>query len=171
MDIEEMLDRLGAVIGPPPAGGVVPVPWELGPEVLGFQLPADYRAFADRYGMVSISDEPHIYTPSAAPSPQVGQPPGFEGFLYNTTEPYGHCAWLAEVYRDGDYDECPYPLFPAEGGLLKWGNNYNSDHFQSAMPAKRVDAEPAGREDAPEDRPAGPVVRGERLTGSQIRWR
>ncbi len=39
-----MLDRLGAVIGPPPAGGVVPVPWEQRPKVLGFQLPADYRA-------------------------------------------------------------------------------------------------------------------------------
>ncbi|RGD58119.1 hypothetical protein DR950_10240 [Kitasatospora xanthocidica] len=129
VDIEETLDRLGTVIGPPPAGGVVPVPWELGPEVLGFQLPADYRAFVDRYGMVSISDELHIYAPSAAPSSQVSQPLGFEGFLYDTTDPYGYCAWLAEAYRDGDHDECPYPLFPAEGGLLKWANNSNSDHF------------------------------------------
>jgi hypothetical protein len=129
VDIEEMLDRLGTVIGPPPADGVVPVPWELAPEALGFQLPADYRAFANQYGSVSISNELHIYTPSAGPSPKTGQPPGFEGFLYNTTDPYGYCAWLAEVYRDGDYEECPYPLFPAEGGVLKWGNNYNSDHF------------------------------------------
>ncbi|MFF2630482.1 hypothetical protein ACFVUN_32545 [Kitasatospora griseola] len=70
MDIEEMLDRLGTVIGPPPAGGVVPVPWELGPEVMGFQLPADYRAFVDRYGSVSIRGELHIYAPSEAPGPE-----------------------------------------------------------------------------------------------------
>ncbi|WP_459651476.1 hypothetical protein [Kitasatospora sp. Ki12] len=82
-----MLDQLGAVIGPPPESGVVPVPWEHAPGELGFQLPADYRAFADRFGMVSISDELHIYTPSAAPSPQVAEPVGFEGFLFNTTEP------------------------------------------------------------------------------------
>ncbi|MFJ3219543.1 hypothetical protein ACIPLC_26925 [Kitasatospora sp. NPDC086801] len=79
--------------------------------------------------MVSISDELHIYTPSAAPSPKTEQPLGFEGFLYYTTDPYGYCAMLAQAYQDGDYDECPYPLFPAEGGLLKWGNNDNSDQF------------------------------------------
>ncbi|MFF0413431.1 hypothetical protein ACFYUY_23715 [Kitasatospora sp. NPDC004745] len=129
MDIEEMLERLGAVIGPPPAGGVTPVPWELAPAAIGFQLPADYRAFADRYGSVSISDELHIFTPTEVPSPHAAMPSGFEGFLYDTTEPYGYCAWLAECYRDGDYRECPYPLFPTEGGLLKWGNNSNSDHF------------------------------------------
>ncbi len=129
MDIEEMLDRLGVVIGPPPADGVTPVPWELAPAAIGFQLPADYRAFADRYGAVSISDELHIFTPTETPSPHAAVLSGFEGFLYDTTEPYGYCAWLAECYRDGDYRECPYPLFPAEGGLLKWGHNYNSDHF------------------------------------------
>ncbi|MFH8385871.1 hypothetical protein ACH4E7_33955 [Kitasatospora sp. NPDC018058] len=142
MDIEEMLDRLGVVIGPPPRGGVVPVPWALGPQALGFQLPADYRAFADRYGMVSISDELHVYTPSAAPSPKTGQPPGFEGFVHFTTEPYGYGAMLAQAYRDGDYDECPYPLFPAEGGLLKWGNNYNSDQFFWLMRGPDPDPDP-----------------------------
>ncbi|MFI1519425.1 hypothetical protein [Kitasatospora cineracea] len=129
MNIEEMLDRLGAVIGPPPADGVVPVPWELAPQAFGFQLPADYRAIVDRYGMVSISGELHICTPSAAPTPKTGQPLGFEGFLYYTTDPYGYCAMLAEAHKDGDDEECPYPLFPAEGGLLKWANNWNSDHF------------------------------------------
>ncbi|MFJ1796809.1 hypothetical protein [Kitasatospora griseola] len=48
MDIEEMLERLGVVIGPPPTDGVTPVPWELAPAAIGFQLPADCRAFADR---------------------------------------------------------------------------------------------------------------------------
>ncbi|MFD5560577.1 hypothetical protein [Kitasatospora griseola] len=129
MGIEELLDRLGTVIGPPPAGGVVPVPWELGPGVLGFQLPVDYRAFIDRYGMVSIRGELHIYAPSTAPTPAIGQPLGFEGFLYYTTDPYGYCASLAQAYLDGDYDECPYPMFPAEGGLLKWGNNYSAAQF------------------------------------------
>ena len=129
MNVEEMLDRLGAVIGPPPEGGVAPVPWELGPEVMGFQLPSDYRAFVDRYGKVSISGELHICTPSAAPGPKVEQPLGFEGFLYYTTEPYGYCGMLAQAYADGDHEECPYPLFPAEGGLLKWANNWNSDQF------------------------------------------
>ncbi|WP_157171036.1 hypothetical protein [Nocardia araoensis] len=129
MNIEEMLDRLGSAIGPPPVGGVVPVPWELGPEAIGFQLPTDYRAFIDRYGMVSIRNELHIFAPSAAPSPKTGQPLGFEGFLYYTTDPYGYCAMLAQAYQGGDYDECPYPLFPAEGGLLKWGNNWCSDQF------------------------------------------
>ncbi|MFJ8441418.1 hypothetical protein [Kitasatospora griseola] len=129
MSIEGILDRLGAVIGPPPAGGVVPVPWELGPEVMGFQLPADYRAFVDRYGMVSIRGELHIYAPSEAPGPAIGQPLGFEGFLYGTTDPYGYCGSLAQAYLDGDYDECPYPMFPAEGGLLNWGNNGCGEHF------------------------------------------
>ncbi|MEU5383576.1 hypothetical protein [Kitasatospora cineracea] len=129
MRIEEMLERLGAVIGPPPEAGVVPVPWELAPEVMGFQLPADYRTFVDRYGSVSIRDELHIFTPSAVPGLQVGQPLGFEGFLYNTTDPYGYCGMLAQAYAEGDFEECPYPLFPTEGGLLKWGNNYSSDQF------------------------------------------
>lgn len=124
-----MLERLGAVIGPPPAGKVVPVPWELAPGAVGFQLPADFRAFVDRYGMVSISDELHVHAPSTAPTPKRGKPLGFEGFLYYTTEPYGYTAMLAQAYENGDHEECPYPLFPAEGGLLKWGNNYNSDHF------------------------------------------
>ncbi|GAA2093023.1 hypothetical protein GCM10009759_19160 [Kitasatospora saccharophila] len=127
--VEELLDRLGAVIGPPPAGGVVPVPWELCPGAIGFQLPADFRAFVDRYGAVSISDELHVFTPAEPPDLRASVPPGFEGFLYGTTTPYGYCAWLAECYREGDHEECPYPLFPAEGGLLYWGNNYNSDHF------------------------------------------
>ncbi|MFD7736430.1 hypothetical protein ACFV6F_39395 [Kitasatospora phosalacinea] len=129
MEIEEKLGRLGEMIGPPPEGGVVPVPWALGAETMGFQLPADYRAFADWYGSVRISDELHVYTPSTELGPYAGGPVGFEGFLYYTTEPYGYCAWLAERYRDGDHKGCPYPLFPAEGGLLNWGNNYNSDHF------------------------------------------
>ncbi|MCC9312433.1 hypothetical protein LN042_36195 [Kitasatospora sp. RB6PN24] len=122
MNAERLLDRLAEVIGPPPLEGVVPVPWGLGPEELGFQLSADYLAFADWYGMVSISDELHIYTPSAAPSPNPGQPIGFEEFLHHTTDPYGYCAMLAQAYLEGDYDECPYPL-------LKWGNNWNSDQF------------------------------------------
>ncbi|MFD7735773.1 hypothetical protein ACFV6F_35975 [Kitasatospora phosalacinea] len=129
MRIEEMLERLGTVIGPPPEGGVAAVPWGLAPDALGFQLPADYRAFVDRYGSVSIRDELHVLAPSAVPGPKTGQPLGFEGFLYYTTEPYGYCAMLAEAYAEGDYEECPYPLFPAEGGLLKWGNNYCSDQF------------------------------------------
>ncbi|MEV7211521.1 hypothetical protein AB0O31_00290 [Kitasatospora cineracea] len=129
MRIEEMLERLGAVIGPPPEGGVAPVPWELAPGVMGFQLPADYRAFADCYGSVSIRDELHVYTPSMAPSLAMGKPSGFEGFLHNTTDPYSYCGMLAQAYAEGDHEECPYPLFPAEGGLLNWGNNYSSDYF------------------------------------------
>ncbi|GLW68180.1 hypothetical protein Kpho02_04790 [Kitasatospora phosalacinea] len=129
VNIDEAMDRLGVVIGPPPEDGVVPVPWELAPEVMGFQLPADYRAFVDRYGMVSISDELHVYAPSSEPTSKTGQPVGFEGFLYYTTDPYGYCATLAQAYADGDYEECPYPVFPAEGGLLKWANNWNADQF------------------------------------------
>ncbi|MFJ4681725.1 hypothetical protein [Kitasatospora sp. NPDC088783] len=129
MDVQEMLERLGAVIGPPPEGGVTPVPWELAPGAMGFQLPADYRAFVDRYGMASISGELHVYAPSLAPTSKIGQPLGFEGFLYYTTDPYGYCAMLAEAYAEGEYEECPYPVFPAGGGLLKWANNWNADQF------------------------------------------
>ncbi|MFE4457091.1 hypothetical protein ACFROC_07015 [Nocardia tengchongensis] len=63
MNIEESLDWLGSVIGPRPVAGVVPVPWELGFKAIGFQLPTDYRAFVDRYGMVSIHNELHVYAP------------------------------------------------------------------------------------------------------------
>ncbi|MFJ1758366.1 hypothetical protein [Kitasatospora sp. NPDC088134] len=55
-DTGEMLELLAAVIGPPPAEGVAPVPWELASAAIGFQLPAGQRAFADRYGSVSHSD-------------------------------------------------------------------------------------------------------------------
>ncbi|WP_282204254.1 hypothetical protein [Kitasatospora fiedleri] len=79
MDVEEMLERLGAVIGPPPEGGVAPVPWEIAPEVMDFQLPADYRAFVDRYGSISIRDELHVFAPSLVPTSKTGQPLGFEG--------------------------------------------------------------------------------------------
>jgi len=111
----------------PPRDEVVPVPWDRAPAEVGFQFPTLYRQLIDRYGHISINDELHIAGPSQQAN-QPGAPTGFEGFVYQTTDPHGFCGYLAHCYAEGKSDECPYPVYPTAGGILKWANDSESDH-------------------------------------------
>lgn len=121
-DLQWLEELLG-----PPRDGVVPVPWDQAPAEVGFQFPTAYRQLIDRYGHISINGEMHIAGPSEQAS-QPGAPTGFQGFVFHATDPHGFCGYLAQSYADGNRDECPYPIYPAPGGLLNWANDSESDH-------------------------------------------
>jgi hypothetical protein len=106
--------------------GVVPVPWAHAPHDVGVQFPSDYRRLIDHYGQISLNGEFHIFAPMSTAF-QRGGPAGFEGFLNLTTDPNGFCAYISQCYAAGDLGECPYPLYPVPGGLIKWANNSSAD--------------------------------------------
>lgn len=95
---------------------------------IGIRFTADYRQLIDAYGMISINGELHVVGPSQRPS-QPGAPIGFQAFQFATAGPHGFCGFLAQCYASGDREICPYPVFPTPGGILKWANNYESDHL------------------------------------------
>lgn len=119
--------QLETILGPP-ARRAVPVPWDESSQEIGVRFPADYRRLIDTYGQIALNGELHVWGPSDQVS-QPGAPTGFKGFEYNATDPYGFCGCLAQCYADGSRDEWPYPVFPAPGGILNWGNNSASDHL------------------------------------------
>jgi hypothetical protein len=121
------LAQLESILGRP-RNPVAAVPWEDSLQEIGIRFPSDYRELIDTYGQISINNELHITGPTVQAG-QPGAPTGFKGFRYATADPYGFCGYLASCYADGDYDECPYPVFPAPGGILKWANNSESDHL------------------------------------------
>lgn len=120
------VERLAEVLGPPDRQPV-PAPWERSRAEIGFEFPSDYRELIDLYGSFRIYDELSVWGPNLRPDAP-GAPGGFAGFVWNTTQEGGVGDYLAGAYEDGDLAECPYPVFPAPGGLLIWGNNPNGDH-------------------------------------------
>lgn len=119
--------QLESILGRP-RRAVTTVPWEESRHDMGIEFPEDYKWLIDTYGQISLNGELHVSGPSTQAS-QPGAPVGFKGFAYDTADPYGFCGLLAQYHADGQFEKCPYPLFPAPGGILKWGNNSNSDHL------------------------------------------
>jgi len=120
------VEQLAQVLGPPEREPSR-VPWELSTEEVGLTFPSDYRDFINLYGSVEINGELSVWSPAMRPS-EPGAPGGLAGFVWNTTREGGIGDYLASAYEEGDYRECPYPVYPAPGGLLIWANNFNADH-------------------------------------------
>lgn len=118
------VERLAALL-PPPAGPEPPAtPWKrAGPEA-GLAFPADYRAFADRYGGGRINGELTVAVPSRTP-PWPGLPGGFPGFARYAEEVVGP---VFRELREDDPAANPYPLHPEPGGLLPWATSLGADH-------------------------------------------
>jgi hypothetical protein len=101
------LDRLAELLGASQAKSVVD--WPAVEAELRLRLPADYRAFVERFGAGSINQELYIDTPFA-PSAQVDLIAA-------------HAQWaqaLRELHQEFPEYE-PYPPYPPPGGLLLWG--------------------------------------------------
>lgn len=118
--------ELMALLGEPDRS-VTPVPWHLSRAEVGMDFPADFRGFVDRFGGGQFRRELAVHSPTAWASP--GSPNGFERFILDTTEDGSIGDYLAGAYEDGDYDECPHPVYPEPGGLLLWGNTWNADQL------------------------------------------
>ncbi|WP_217242196.1 SMI1/KNR4 family protein [Streptomyces sp. AC555_RSS877] len=110
---------------PPPSSPPIAPPWQDARAQIGFQFPADYRAFVDRYGAGEINDHLIVFAPTERPY-QPGLPGGFRGYTAFAEQDIG-TAFAA--MRDGDPCNHPYPLFPHPGGLLVWGRTYDGDHL------------------------------------------
>ncbi|MFI6772158.1 SMI1/KNR4 family protein [Nocardia sp. NPDC050412] len=106
--------QLSAVMPPSPLGPVIAPPWARIEEAMGVGLPRDYRDFTDLYGHGAINDELGVNYPG-----------------YQQSD--GSLKTLADVaeennrYRVYEALEAPFAGYPAPGGLLQWGSNYNGD--------------------------------------------
>jgi hypothetical protein len=100
MDTEEVLARLAGLIPPPPS--VDPIDWEGVEERFGTALPADFKAFCDRWGPGNIEGS------------------GPLRILADGGDVRWILEWLADSMEDGFTERAP--LFPEAGGLLPWGN-------------------------------------------------
>jgi hypothetical protein len=121
------IERLMAMM-PPPVTRPTAVPWHLAPGEVGFQFPDDYRDFTDLYGSGLINDQLLIWTPSLKWD-TVREGDAREGFASLAAgPPSGLGDYLTELHED-EPDENPYPVYPDEGGLLAWGNDYSANHF------------------------------------------
>lgn len=126
------LRRLESLL-PPPRTVVSATPWELSRDEVGFDFPADYRGFIDRYGGGSLT-RPGTPMRFSVLNPGADQwcpdgPSGFAGFVDVTVsemrprfteEPAGPGRPAAPEF---------YPLLPDPGGLLAWGATDDGDCF------------------------------------------
>jgi hypothetical protein len=101
------LHRLAELLGV--GQGESKVDWPAAEAELGVRLPADYRAFVERFGAGSINQELYVDTPFA-PSAH------FDLIA-------AHAEWadaLRQLHQEFPEYE-PYPPYPPPGGLLLWG--------------------------------------------------
>ncbi|WP_160312344.1 SMI1/KNR4 family protein [Streptacidiphilus albus] len=119
------LDDLARFL-PPPEGGVSSPPWEGAAAEIGIDFPGDYREFVGRYGggvIYTALDEPRFFV--YAPSLSNG---GFNRFVDRT-----HSDFRPLFEFDGADEDywggVVYPIHPASGGLLAWGENEDGDIF------------------------------------------
>jgi hypothetical protein len=109
--------ELANVIESPAEHRAASVDWSRVHSRIGVDLPSDYRAFIDRFGVGSIADFLWIFGPEA-PVPTLD-------FLESSRE-------LAETYkalRASHAAAYPYAVFPEPGGLLAWGISDNGDEL------------------------------------------
>jgi hypothetical protein len=124
------LERLTRLLPPPPEVVSRP-PWEESRAAAGLDFPSDYRAFVDLYGGGYIGGpddfERHkVYAPSSVPMRRPAGATGFEGFVaWHTSEIAPMFAGASESFWGGTV----YPMYPAPGGLLTWGEDEQGDLF------------------------------------------
>jgi hypothetical protein len=115
---------------PPPSEELCVPPWEQSRAAAGLDFPSDYRAFVGLYGGGYIRGQDSwgklsVYAPSVAPR-RPGEPAGFQGFVA------WHASEFASMFEGLDEDSwggTVYPMYPAPGGLLTWGENEQGDLF------------------------------------------
>ncbi|WP_162484681.1 hypothetical protein [Streptacidiphilus melanogenes] len=120
------LDALSRLL-PPPQEAVAAPPWERSKAECGFDFPADYREFVNRFGGGVIHVGPEelptsVMAPSSAPYLS-GDPGGFRAFVEETI------SGLTLDHEVNCWDGPAYPDLPAPGGLLAWGHNLSGDTF------------------------------------------
>ncbi|MFE7960806.1 hypothetical protein [Streptomyces sp. NPDC057413] len=105
------LDQLMQLMPPPPTAPA-PTPWQLAPARIGFQFPADYRAFIDAYGAGEINQHLNVLAPTCYPY-QPGLPPGFPGYTAFAEQDIYAARWT----RTEDWRHRPAPTSQTEGGM------------------------------------------------------
>ncbi|MEV5647397.1 SMI1/KNR4 family protein [Nocardia sp. NPDC052254] len=100
---------------PSPLGPVIAPPWARIEKAMGVGMPPDYRDFIDLYGHGAINDELGINYP--------GYPQSDGSTLRTLTD----AAEDDNRYNVYEALQAPFPGYPAPGGLLQWGGNYNGD--------------------------------------------
>ncbi|WP_330250788.1 SMI1/KNR4 family protein [Nocardia sp. NBC_00565] len=109
--------QLSVVMPPSPLGPVIAPPWTRIEEAMAVGLPRDYRDFIDLYGDGAINDELGVNYPA---------------WQQDDTSTLSTLVDVAEEDNGyGVYEslEMPFPGYPAPGGLLQWGGNYNGDRL------------------------------------------
>lgn len=123
------LGELKALVPPPSA--VVAPPWGEAMDKVGFEFPADYRAFVDSYGGGAFERPEYVGLDIQAPHVNAlihGGRPGFEGFVAH------HLDHVRPLFTypgavEGMWNGEPRPLYPDPGGLLSWGSSQQSDQL------------------------------------------
>ena len=125
--------RLLETLLAPPRAAVSATPWELARSEVGFDFPADYRGFIDRYGggTVTRPDDPlrfSVMNPGADQWCPDG-PSGFAGFVDVTVSELRPRFVGADAHERPAAEEPFYPVLPDPGGLLAWGATDDGDCF------------------------------------------
>ena len=133
------LRRLADVLGDGGGENAAPIPWDTARAEVGFDFPADYREFVERYGSVEFNSEFYTVIPTDG-SPRRDWPTGFAGFTEFTVRNIGERMRWSRIHDK--WNPCPYPVYPEAGGLLAWAKNDESDHIFWIMEGDDPDAWP-----------------------------
>lgn len=110
--MSEWLDRLIAVLAPPPEPTPPDLTWEEVGAEFGVEFPADFRALIETYGLMSIDNELMVYDPR------------WRGWMGWT----GHLQAAMREDYEAQSEPPPLPGFPSPGrSLLVVGGNGNGD--------------------------------------------
>lgn len=117
---------------PPPRAAVSATPWELSRAEVGFDFPADYREFIDRYGGGTLT-RPGTPMRFSVMNPGADQwcpdgPSGFAGFVDVTVSEL-RPRFVDALGHEHPVEQVVYPVMPDPGGLLAWGATDDGDCF------------------------------------------
>jgi hypothetical protein len=113
-----MLDQLLSLVsGPPdPVEAGTRQGWVNVEQVLGIVLPLDYMDFINTFGSGQVGGFIAVLNPFS-----------HDDTLSLVSEGFSRLDALRFLKARHGESECPYPLYPEEGGLLPWGITDNGD--------------------------------------------
>jgi hypothetical protein len=106
------LAKLLQVAPPPDRSPYSPSDWLNAEQLLGTELPSDYKAYVDRYGIGELAGFIIVFDPFPDPEKWVS---GINVYLEADREAREHCPEYAG------------PIYPEPGGRLPWGGTGNGD--------------------------------------------
>lgn len=116
------IDELAGVMPPPAAhergAPATPQDWARAEAGLGHAIPADFRAFVDRWGPGRIGDFLGLDTPAPGYHPVMTLP----GSALSEARAY-------DKLREHHPASHPWPVFPQPGSFLAFGTTDNGDHL------------------------------------------